>query len=174
MTGRPVPLLEAERLLLRAVEQAELDPLYAVRCEPGVTRWWGTEARDVFAREALGHDPDVVTFAIDVGGVIVGAIQLHEEATPEFRHAGIDIFLGDRWRGRGLGRDAVARLVEHTIDDLCHHRITIDPAAANEPAIRCYAAVGFRPVGVLRQYQRFDDGTWHDGLLMDLLASDLD
>ena len=40
-------------------------------------------------------------------------------------------------------------------------------------AIRCYAKVGFRPVGVLRRYERGLDGTWHDGLLMDLLADEL-
>jgi aminoglycoside 6'-N-acetyltransferase len=54
-----------------------------------------------------------------------------------------------------------------------HHRITIDPAAANERAIRCYAKVGFRPVGVMRQYERGTDGRFHDGLLMELLRDDL-
>ncbi len=54
-----------------------------------------------------------------------------------------------------------------------HHRITIDPAAANEPAIRCYAKAGFRPVGVMRQYERGGDGRFHDGLLMDLLRDEL-
>jgi hypothetical protein len=48
-----------------------------------------------------------------------------------------------------------------------------DPAAANEPAIRCYAKVGFRPVGVMRQYERGGDGRFHDGLLMDLLREQL-
>jgi aminoglycoside 6'-N-acetyltransferase len=55
-----------------------------------------------------------------------------------------------------------------------HHRITIDPAAANTPAIRCYEKVGFRPVGIMRRYERVrEDRDWHDGLLMDLLAEDL-
>ncbi len=31
---------------------------------------------------------------------------------------------------------------------------------------------GFRPVGIMRRYQRDPDGTWHDGLLMDLLADE--
>ena len=29
-----------------------------------------------------------------------------------------------------------------------------------------------RPVGVMRKCERGPDGTWHDGLLMDLLADD--
>ena len=53
------------------------------------------------------------------------------------------------------------------------HRITIDPAAANTAAIRAYEKVGFRPVGVMRSYERGPDGTWHDGLLMELLAGEV-
>ena len=33
-----------------------------------------------------------------------------------------------------------------------HHRITIDPATANEQAIRSYAKLGFWPVGVMSQH----------------------
>jgi aminoglycoside 6'-N-acetyltransferase len=54
-----------------------------------------------------------------------------------------------------------------------HHRLTIDPAAGNARAIRAYERVGFRPVGVMRRYEGDLDGTWHDGLLMDLLAGEL-
>ena len=59
------------------------------------------------------------------------------------------------------------------MDDRGHHRITIDPAAANVRAIAAYAKVGFRPVGVMRRYQRMPDGRWVDALLMDLLADEL-
>lgn len=45
----------------------------------------------------------------------------------------------------------------------------------DEAAIRCYAGVGFRPVAVMRSYERDVDGSgWHDGLLMDLLADELE
>jgi aminoglycoside 6'-N-acetyltransferase len=33
--------------------------------------------------------------------------------------------------------------------------------------------VGFRAVGVMRQYERGGDGHFHDGLLMDLLRGEL-
>jgi aminoglycoside 6'-N-acetyltransferase len=54
-----------------------------------------------------------------------------------------------------------------------HHRFTIDPSLANERAIKAYKAVGFRPVGVMRQYDRNPDGEWEDALLLDLLAEEL-
>jgi len=39
-------------------------------------------------------------------------------------------------------------------------------------AIACYRRLGFHEVGVLRSYQRLANGSWADGLLMELLAGD--
>ncbi len=50
--------------------------------------------------------------------------------------------------------------------------IFIDPAADNHAAIACYSVVGFKPVGITRSYERSADGSWSDGLLMDMLHSD--
>ena len=51
--------------------------------------------------------------------------------------------------------------------------IYLDPAVDNLAAICAYAKVGFRPVGITRRSERGPDGTWHDSLLMDLLAEEL-
>ena len=69
--------------------------------------------------------------------------------------------------------DAVRTLARWLIDERGHHRLTIDPAVANEPAIRAYEAVGFKRVGVMRRYWRDPEGVWQDGLLLDLLADEL-
>lgn len=120
-------------------------------------------------------DPSETRFAILVDGSVRGLIQYYEETEPHYRHAALDIFLDPAVHGQGFGRDAVRTLAVHLVRDRGHHRLVIDPAADNEAAIRCYAAVGFRPVGVLRRYERDADGVgWHDGLLMDLLADELD
>jgi aminoglycoside 6'-N-acetyltransferase len=89
-----------------------------------------------------------------------------------YRHAGIDLFLSEHVHGQGLGADAVRTMARHLIEDRGHHRLTIDPAADNIGAIRAYEKVGFRPVGVMRQYERLPGRGWHDGLLMDLLADE--
>ena len=73
----------------------------------------------------------------------VGYIQAVEEREPDFRHAGIDLFLRTSAQGRGLGPDAIRTLAAHLIDDRGHHRITIDPAAANEHAISAYTKSRF-------------------------------
>jgi aminoglycoside 6'-N-acetyltransferase len=113
------------------------------------------------------------TFAIEYGGMVVGAIQWGAETEPDYRHASIDVYLDPAVHGRGVGTDAVRALACHPIDDHEYHRLVIDRAADNIAAIRCYRKVGFRPVGVMRQYERGPDGIWHDGLMMDLLGEEL-
>jgi aminoglycoside 6'-N-acetyltransferase len=81
--------------------------------------------------------------------------------------------VGSSWQGHGIGPDAIRTLARHLFEERGHHRLTIDPAVANDRAIRAYERVGFRPVGIMRAYERGADGVWHDGLLMDLLRDEL-
>ncbi len=111
--------------------------------------------------------------AIEVDDEVVGAVQFDEERDPMYRHAGIDVYLTAARHGQGLGTEAVRVLARYLIEERGHHRLTIDPAADNHAAIRAYEKVGFRRIGVMRSYEQGADGTWHDGLLMDLLAGEL-
>ena len=138
-----------------------------------MARWWGQPRPDVdVADDWLDADPDTTVWIIDVEGEVAGSIQTAEEAEPDYRHASIDLFLGPAYQGRGLASDAIRTLARWLFEERGHHRLTIDPSAANERAIRTYGAVGFRPVGVMRRYERGPDGTFHDGLLMDLLRDE--
>ncbi len=168
-------ILEGAQVTLRSVEAADLPALLAIRLTPEVHRVWrgGGAARIQAELAADLDDPQIETLVVEADGRVVGAVQWHAEEEPDYRHAGIDIYLDPTVHGRGLGADAVRTLARHLIEEHGHHRITIDPAADNEPAIRCYAKVGFKPVGIMRRYERGEDGTWHDGLLMDLLAEEL-
>ena len=118
-------------------------------------------------------EPDSIPFVIELESRVVGWIQYEAEEEPDYRHASMDIYLDPAVHGRGIGTDALRTLARHLIVDHGHHRIEIDPAVDNAPAIRCYTKVGFRPVGVMRRAERGNDGTWHDSLLMDLLVDDL-
>lgn len=166
-------MLNGELVRLRPATPDDVPALAEIRKTPEVYgRWGGGEDLAADVAEGL-DDPDTSVYVIVHQERVVGAIQWSEEADPDYRHAGIDIYLSPTVHRLGLGADAVRAVARHLIHDLGHHRLVIDPAADNEAAIRCYAKVGFRPVGVMRRYERGPDGTWHDGLLMDLLADDL-
>jgi aminoglycoside 6'-N-acetyltransferase len=160
--------LRGERVVLRHATAANVDAIAAVIAEPEVARWWGEHD----TAQGLIDDPTVETFAIEVGGEVAGVLLVTEESDPEYRHAALDISLATRFQDQGLGREALRLVIDHLAEERGHHRFTIDPAADNERAIRCYRAVGFKPVGVLRRYWRDPAGVWRDGLLMDLLADE--
>ncbi len=164
--------LTGERVRLRQVTDDDLGKLLRILQDPTVARWWGNYDRARVER-VFPEDDDTVVYLIDVGGVVAGLFQYSEVDDPDYRHASIDIALKGEFQQRGLGPDAIRTLARHLFEERGHHRVTIDPAAANENAIRAYESVGFRPVGVMRQYERGADGTWHDGLLMDLLAGEI-
>ena len=156
-------------VVLRPVTATHVPDIMAVVTHPDIAKWWGGYDLERVRRELLGPH----SFAIEQHGSVVGLILYYEHDDPDHRHAAVDLALHPEAHGRGLGADAVRTLARHLIDVRGHHRLVIDPAVHNERAIRCYTRVGFRPVGVQRQYERAHDGTWQDSLLMDLLADEL-
>jgi aminoglycoside 6'-N-acetyltransferase len=162
-------ILRGPRVTLRRADLDDAARLTSIRHEPEIERRWGILEEG----EMEEFVTDEKTFVIEVDGEAVGAVQYGEVEDPMYRSANIDLYLTTPRHGQGLGSEAVRILAQHLIEERGHHRLTIDPAADNIAAIRAYEKVGFRRVGVMRSYERGPDGTWHDGLLMELVASDL-
>ncbi len=164
--------LRGERVTLRPLETADVPRLAEIAAEPEVARWWlGLNQDDLL--DKAGPDEDALVFTVELDGEVIGLAQAGEDLDPDYRHANVDLFLTTAWHGRGLGADTVRTLARWLFEGRGHHRITIDPATANERAIRSYERVGFKRVGVMRRYERGANGDWHDGLLLDLLPEDL-
>ncbi len=158
-------------MILRPLAAADAAELRRILLTPEVARWWDVPD----AGFPLTDDPDATRLVVEVDGTVVGMIQFAEELEPKYRHASIDLFLDPALHGRGIGTEAVRQVVRLLTGERGHHRITIDPAAANTAAIRAYEKAGFRPVGIMRSYERDVGGAgWHDGLLMELVAGDAD
>lgn len=144
-------------LELRRFRPADAYALERLLAEPEVKRWWPDGDYD------RHHG-----WVVDVGGDLAGWIQYVEEPYEWYPSVALDIALTTELHGRGYGRRVLRLVIEHFAAK-GHHRFTIDPNVENERAIRSYAAVGFKPVGVLRAYERNPEGGWNDGLLMDLI-----
>ncbi len=156
-------------MLLRPLSKGDEADLLRIHATPEVALWWDVPD-DGFP---WTDEPESTRLTIEVDGAVAGMIQFWEEQAPKYRHATIDLFLDPALHGRGLGTEAVSRLVRYLIGEHGHHRITIDPSATNTAAIRSYEKVGFKPVGVMRRYERrFGSEQWRDGLLMELLAEE--
>ena len=149
-------------IALEPLAEAHAADLRRIHETPEVHRWWGAmDARFPF------DEPESTRFAIVVDGRVAGLIQYGEESEPDFRRAWIDVFVDPVLHGRGVGTEAVRRVMRLLIDERGHHRITIDPALENGAAIRSYIKAGFRPVGVCRSAWRNPDGEWRDELYME-------
>ena len=168
--GSP-PVLTAGAVTLRPLRDEDLDPLIEMVAMPGVAEWWGTP--DPPAREKEGFLNDGGAFAIDVDGALAGWLAYTEELEPDYKSVALDIGMFPAFHDRGLGPAALRLACAWLIDERGHHRLTIDPTVENERAVRAYAKVGFKPVGVLRRHERAPDGRWRDSLLMDMLAEEL-
>jgi aminoglycoside 6'-N-acetyltransferase len=166
----PPVSLRGERVQLRRGEAGDSAQLTTILREPEISARWGAFTDEEVIDQFVDSD---LAFVITVDDEVIGAIQYEENEDPMYRSAGVDIFIATSWQGRGHGTDAIRTLARHLIEERGHHRLTIDPAADNLRAIRAYERVGFRTVGVMRMYERGPDGTWHDGLLMEMLAGEL-
>jgi aminoglycoside 6'-N-acetyltransferase len=164
--------LHGARVTLRPASSADAEVLATILAQPEVSKWWPRydHAR---VRDVLVDSSDTIVYVIALGDDVIGSVQYVEEPARDYRHASLDLFLDAAEHGKGLATDAVRTLVRHLIYDRSHHRIAVYPAVDNDRAIKTFSRVGFRPVGVMRRYERDADGTWQDCLLMDLLEHDL-
>lgn len=124
--------------------------------------------RGFLGKLSSGHNYSIVDLASDQLLGSAGLVDIdHLNQTAE-----IGIFLGNKdfW-GRGYGREALSLLVDYSYQKLNLHHLMLRVYSFNERAIRCYRAVGFRPVGKLRE-ALVRNRKKHDIVLMDLLPKD--
>lgn len=167
-----LPALRGRHVALRPITHADRERIIEIRSTEEVRqRWRGDDLDEEFSQDLA--DEELQQFGIETAdGHVVGMIQFSEEEDPDYRHASIDLFVDPAAHRRGYATDAINTLAKYLFDQRGHHRLIIDPAADNEAAIACYTKIGFKAVGVMRSYERGADGSWSDGLLMDMLRTD--
>jgi aminoglycoside 6'-N-acetyltransferase len=131
--------VRGEQTTLRPVEASDVDLLVAWHADPDVSRFWDDET---FAREAMLERigrPDVAPYIVLAEGSPIGYLQVWWEADG----GGLDMFLVPSARGRGLGPDAGRAMAQHLLDEHGWTRVTVDPYAWNERALRGWRNAGF-------------------------------
>jgi len=128
-------LVRGRLTVLRPADAGDVDRLVAWHADPEVARYWDgetftpAEMQDRLARE------DVEAWIVEEAGEPVGYLQVHSE--------GLDMFLVPSARGRGLGPDAARAMARHLVDERGWTRVTVDPYAWNEGAVRAWERAGF-------------------------------
>lgn len=176
------PELRGRRVVLRDRKPSDIDDRLAFPIVPededmfggSWRREWRGESRHtrehLEALAAAPAPPGYVEWAVDYTGRCIGWAGLRVDVGNHRASYTVGIF-DSMLRGRGLGREITALVVEWAFHELGLHRVDLEVLTSNTPAIRCYEAVGFRHEGVRRDFELYPNG-WRDFLSMGLLDTD--
>ena len=105
----------------------------------------------------------------ETAGQVVGWASLNRfNPRPAYDHvADISVYIERAWRGRGVGRRLIERLVELGREH-GYHKLVLAAFPFNAAGMALYERSGFGPVGVYRE-QGMLDGTWVDVIVMERL-----
>jgi aminoglycoside 6'-N-acetyltransferase len=120
---------------LRPAAARDVDRLVAWHADPEVARYWDGETFTHAEMEERLAREDVEAWIVQAASEPVGYLQVHPE--------GLDMFLVPAARGRGLGPDAARAMAEHLTRERGRPRVTVDPYAWNDGAVRAWERAGF-------------------------------
>jgi aminoglycoside 6'-N-acetyltransferase len=120
---------------LRPADADDVERLVAWHADPQVSRFWDWETFTPAEMEERLARPDVEAWIVEERSEPIGYLQVHPD--------GLDMFLIPSARGRGLGPDAARAMAEHLVRDRGRERVTVDPYAWNEGAVRAWGRAGF-------------------------------
>jgi L-amino acid N-acyltransferase YncA len=87
---------------------------------------------------------------------------------PAYDHvADLSVYVERGWRGRGVGRALLERLI--TLGrEIGYHKLVLSAFPFNRGGMALYERMGFRTVGIYREQGRLD-GRWVDTIIMERL-----
>lgn len=161
---------QAAPVTLRALEESDLDFLYALENDPGI---WGVS--DTLApvsrfalRQYLQHatadfyEVRQLRLVICASGVAVGTLDLFN-FEPLHQRAGVGITILAAARRHGYAGAALELLRGYARETLRLHQLYCTVAADNTASLRLFRQAGFRRVGVRKEWLR-KDFSWQDAV----------
>ena len=167
-------MIIGERIILREIEEDDLNSIVKWRNDPDILRWLfsysplnKTKQRKWY--EKYLDDDTQQTFIIEV----------KEEKTPigtvgltnidyKNQRGELTIIIGEKnYRGKGLGDECLNLLVKFAFNEMNLRKIKTLVFSDNEKAIKLYKKCGFVEEGVLKE-EIFKDGMCKDVLIMSI------
>lgn len=175
--GRSLPVLTAERLVLRPTRPDDADGFYRLFSNEDVSRYWSEpawtdpgraveylESIDRWFRERGGFQWAV---ALREGDALVGSCTIFQWQA-RHRRAEIGYALHRTLWGKGLMTEALGALFAFAFGPMGLHRIEADVDPRNDRSLALLGRLGFRREGLLRE--RFRVGAEvQDSVLLGLL-----
>jgi len=151
-------VLHTERLLLRWLDERDVDAHFAVFSDPEVTRYWSAspwteraQAVEAIADTLANYaDGSGLRFGIvlQATGELIGNASLHH-FFEQNRRCEIGYALGSRHWGQGYAYEALHALIGHGFEALDLNRIEADIDPRNGASGRVLEKLGFRKEGYM-------------------------
>jgi len=177
--GDRLPTLDAGRVRLRWLTDADVKVLFAIFGDPEVTRYWGFAVLpDLAAADALLADVHrgfragtLFQWGVEAaGGPLVGTCTLAGLDRAN-RRAELGFALGRAHWGRGYMASALPAVLEFAFTKLGLGRLVADTDPRNVASIRALERLGFRREGVLREHYLIQ-GEPQDAVVYGLLRTE--
>lgn len=178
--------LATERLLLRPFTSDDLDDLYAIYSRPEVVRYLYTdvqsrdEVREVLSRKVgqtqLAEEGDGLTLAMMLPKAegtrtgVIGEVVLRWRSA-QHRQGEIGFVLHPAYHGRGLAREASARILGLAFREAGLHRVYGRADARNAASAALMRRLGMRQEAHLIQNEVFK-GEWSDEVVFAMLEDE--
>ena len=179
--GLRPPVIETERLLLKALEIRDAPAMYAYRSDPAVCRYQGwrpasEEEVSGFIREHCGAGFNLVDAWFQLGmylkatSELIGDLGLHFLA-PDNRQMEIGFTVAPRHQRKGYAAEAVGVLLPYGFKVLNKHRIIASVDPRNTASIALLGKMGMRKEAHFRESIRSGEG-WADDLIFAVLDTE--
>ncbi|MCB8986201.1 MAG: GNAT family N-acetyltransferase [Ardenticatenaceae bacterium] len=176
------PVLETERLVLRAVRPSDLPAMFAIFSDETVTRYYGLEtftavdeaAQRIAAIRQNYQRGRSIRWALTRpdDDTLIGSVGLMN-LRPKFYNAAVGYELAPAFWRQGMMTEALTAVIDFGFIVMALNRIEAYVMPENTPSVRLLEKLGFVSEGLMREY-----GYWrqafHDLLLFSLLRKDWD
>ena len=169
-----------ERLSIRRATADDLEAVYTIRAQPGVSEWLNTRAedRDAFVARYGGPDRLSKALIVELDGEVIGDMMLsisnawsQSEVAAQAVDAEAELgwVLAPSHQGKGYAAEVIEEMFRICFDELAIRRVTAGCFAANEASWRL-----MERVGMWREYAGRRDGLHRSGKWMDGFAYAID
>lgn len=177
-------VLETDRLLLRPLEETDVQPMYDIICShPDMNYFmpWDTpedisETKGFFvARQDEQERGGAAVWGIFMQNNLIGIISLDDIIRMRMGWrvdtAELGYWLNPDLHGKGIMTEAAKAVLEYGFLHLGLHRISVSHIAQNNASAKVIEKLGFRKVGDLKNYYFFD-GKWWDNCNYEIIIDD--
>lgn len=173
--GHGVSMLTSNRVILREIEEGDLDLIVKWRNDPDVLRYLfsylpisSSSQRQWYQRYLEDDRQQAFVIVLKDGNRPIGTVGLsaidHRDQKAE-----MGIMIGEKTqRGRGIGEEALRLLIDYAFTQMNLRKIKALAFADNVVAIKLYEKCGFQLEGTLKQ-EVYKDGQFKDVCILSLL-----